>query len=352
MTNSSNIPEAAKRRAKNAYTLLRQFQEQAIQNVPENAATTNEDLIKYGAKLHPYTYKDGATDDQAIENLNTSIEEGVFVHSEIIKVQLHIPNEQCMILWAARWVDQGCPRVIFDNHYASLLMSTDVGTDMLDKVVFPWRAFLIEMPDNLLAIKNEEGALHAICKVFVQIIRADGHDYDTVNIIAMAKNGLQLWRHGVPLEKLTSAKASRERIWGDDFGLKTDSRDDRILNLLGRLIISMCVALSDPDNYRLQKVKKQKHRLGAKYQQKPKLPEVQTFIIGKPTKINCRPALIDYIEGVTRKGPTVRFLVRGHWKFQPHGPDWSLRKLIKIDPYWKGPEEAKILTRAISMEKT
>lgn len=35
-----------------------------------------------------------------------------------------------------------------------------------------------------------------------------------------------------------------------------------------------------------------------------------------------------------------RLLVRGHWRLQPHGPQSSLRKLIFIEPYWRGPEMA------------
>jgi hypothetical protein len=34
---------------------------------------------------------------------------------------------------------------------------------------------------------------------------------------------------------------------------------------------------------------------------------------------------------------TLRIRVAGHWKFQPHGPERSLRKQIFVEPYWKGP---------------
>jgi hypothetical protein len=248
-----------------------------------------------------------------------------------------------MIFWAARWIDQGCPRVVFDNNYASLLMATDVGKDLTDKVVFPWKAFLIELAEGTLSFRDGEGNPHPVQKIFVQVMNPEGED--KFNIVAMARNGLQLWRHGSRINELTISKTSRDRVW--DIGYKTDSRDDRVLNLIGRLVISMCVAMSDPDNFRKQtpsRKNKIKHRLS----KQPALPEIQTFIIGKPTKLNCRPALTDYIEG-TRRGPTVRFLVRGHWKLQAYGPGRTKRKLIQIEPYWKGPEEAKILTRTVLM---
>lgn len=41
----------------------------------------------------------------------------------------------------------------------------------------------------------------------------------------------------------------------------------------------------------------------------------------------------------------VRLLVRGHWKNQAHGPGMTLRKLIHVEPYWRGPEMAELVDR-------
>lgn len=38
-----------------------------------------------------------------------------------------------------------------------------------------------------------------------------------------------------------------------------------------------------------------------------------------------------------------RWIVRGHWTHQPHGPGQSLRKLVYRAPYVKGPEGAPLL---------
>ena len=67
-------------------------------------------------------------------------------------------------------------------------------------------------------------------------------------------------------------------------------------------------------------------------------------------RANCRY----YILGTTatntlKNGPSqqgtgaplaVRFIVRGHWRNQPHGPGRTLRKMTWIQPHWKGPEDA------------
>jgi hypothetical protein len=254
------------------------------------------------------------------------------------QVMINLPDEQMKMMWAARWVDQGCPCVSFESiQYASLLMATDVKPDLLDKVVVPWRSFYIEMPPKLLSTEDSEGVLQPIQKVLVQ------YTDDNFNIVALAENGLQLWTHGVKLEELTTRHVMEGRDWG--YGQKCDSRDDRVLHMLGKLIISICVAMSDPDNYQERKAK---NKSKGRRRNNKGLPELTAFILGRPqlSKIDCTPAIHDFIEGKAKSGPKVQYLVRGHWKHQPYGPGRSLRKLIQIEPYWKGPEDAPILTRS------
>lgn len=38
----------------------------------------------------------------------------------------------------------------------------------------------------------------------------------------------------------------------------------------------------------------------------------------------------------------VRTLVSGHWKMQPHGPRWTERKLIRVEPFWRGPMDGPV----------
>lgn len=40
-----------------------------------------------------------------------------------------------------------------------------------------------------------------------------------------------------------------------------------------------------------------------------------------------------------------RYTVRGHWRRQAHGEKRSLRRLMWIEPHWKGPEAAESMTR-------
>jgi len=47
----------------------------------------------------------------------------------------------------------------------------------------------------------------------------------------------------------------------------------------------------------------------------------------------------------TGSQPLVRFMVRGHWRYQPHGEGNLGRKLIWIQPHYKGPDMATLINR-------
>lgn len=71
------------------------------------------------------------------------------------------------------------------------------------------------------------------------------------------------------------------------------------------------------------------------------------YLLSAPVKIDLRGQVA---EARARKkagggAPTVQFLVRGHWRNQAWGPRASLRRATWIQPFWKGPEDSRILLR-------
>jgi hypothetical protein len=342
-------PPEVLRRAQEADQLLRRLTDRGITR-PDN---TPEDWLKMGTEIWPHSYSDNATDAQAFKKL------AYFIDTEYVrnpldriaafrKLTLQVPDSQCRYLWAARWVDQGCPRVVIEPKYAALLMATDVGRGIVEHVIPPWKAFFIEVPTDLLTIEDEQGEHDSIRYVMFQELVNDFGDR-ICNIIG-AGSRLSLWRHSVPLTEIADPSTTEEKTdWG--VGIEFTSRDDRVVKMMGRLVLSACVALMDSSNYHRQKSRARastRHRLGKG------LKEIQSFVLGKPVSINCRQAILDFIDGShgSRQGPKVQFIVRGHWKHQPYGSGRSLRKFIRIDPYWKGPEDAKILTRTVELGQT
>jgi hypothetical protein len=119
--------------------------------------------------------------------------------------------------------------------------------------------------------------------------------------------------------------------------------DRRAFVLVSRLVCGVCLAMSDPDNIKPPKESK----TSSSHKEDPRDPPVlRTYQLGKPIKLDFRPAIESYLNG-TRKGgvPEVQTLVRGHWKMQTYGPHNSLRKAIHVSPYWRGPEDGPINVR-------
>ncbi|MDI3289309.1 hypothetical protein [Polyangium sp. 15x6] len=78
------------------------------------------------------------------------------------------------------------------------------------------------------------------------------------------------------------------------------------------------------------------------------MPRTMLFRVGKPLEKDFRPAVRDYLEG-RQRNPSVQTLVAGHWKMQPHGPGFSLRRLIYVEPYGRGDVDAPIHVRPIRL---
>jgi hypothetical protein len=73
-------------------------------------------------------------------------------------------------------------------------------------------------------------------------------------------------------------------------------------------------------------------------------PIARRFRIIGDVQHDFRQAVSDYMLGNGHR-LTVQFMVRGHWRDQPHGPTHSLRRRQFIEPFWKGDVAAPISLR-------
>lgn len=317
--------------------------------VMERDVRTAANLAEMGLLLWKLSYKLYPDDDHAaFENLLHEAR----MHDGLLAVSLATPQQQIQLTWAARWADQGLPQITMGHKYCAALLATTIDPDLLGDVVPPWKAFLVVLPTDLLFIKDNEGAPIALTKLCVQQMKtSDGNLH--WNFLAMTDSTLTFWRHGCPSSALV--QTDLVGAWdGASFMLEIDEEEDRVAALLGRLIINICLAMSNPENVRAPKVRS-KPRSSAKHRQGA--PEIRTFQLGKPIELDCREAIKDYVINgprKTRKGgtPSVQVLVRGHWKRQHHGAGRAQRKTIWIEPYWRGPEDAPILARPHVLKAT
>jgi len=251
-----------------------------------------------------------------------------------------LPSVQIMMNWTARWYEQGMPRVVWDNpKYPAMLMASKCDPNVAGMVKPPWEAFLVDLPEGLvMEVDGDESPIKWA------LVHAIPSSKGLVWNILLEADGMEIWRHGLTTEQLVEVGNG---LLNPVFGPELDQRDLLILTLVGRLVIGLCLTLSDPSKVREVKRKERARGSFRMVSKKNKgKGTTRNFVVGAPVNVDCRKAIKEAIQK-PRKGHvlTVRSLVRGHWKMQPHGPRNSLRKLIFREPFWRGPKDAPIVKR-------
>lgn len=269
-------------------------------------------------------------------------------------ISFHRPDERILLMALGRWCDSGFPKVVLDSRHAAMLMSTRAEASVIGEVEPPWPAFVIAVPPDLGLVFSTDGEEHTIERLLVHRIewREGVHMFDDPdylklegrenrwNIVALSAGRAMMHQRGLPTSWLT--ETTRKDPGDYDYMEPFDDRDERVWRLLGRLVIGTCCTLFGH--------RRSDGRLGVRGTRKRigKHPAAWVFELKNPVTVDCRPAVRDYVAGKfgDRRGPvTVQTLVAGHWKMQPHGPRRELRKLIHVEPYWRGPEDAPIAVR-------
>ena len=326
------------------------LKERAAGTLPRKTTDARTHYWNMGTIMWPITYGKGVGEDPKII-IKTLIE----YYQELAETQPDLAESRLLMLrmgegqmsayQAATWIEFGAPVVQLASHrYAAALASTSIPGDI--EVKCPWPCFLIELPVGMFGT-DYEGSPCALTHVMVNVIDAQWcpGGQDLWSFVAYSPEGVTLYRWRQTLESMrdkTPGARMHENVLGafDDL---LDSRDDRTLALLSRIVLSTCVAMSNPEDVRPIG----KHPSTASGNRRfSKEPTCRTYRVGKPIQLDVRPALQAFLDG-KRHGasPTIQFVVRGHWRNQACGPALSLRKTIWVQPYWKGPEDAAINVR-------
>lgn len=271
---------------------------------------------------------------------------------------LYVPAGHIRLLGAAKWARNGFPQVTMSHKFAAALLATGVGKDTLEQVSPPWDSFLLDVPNGLLAIMdNKSGQEQDIQRILV--VRTMNETKGVTWSYVAFGHSVAMCRLGATTEELLPPEIEEDVFVQlendpDSSGLfeslllqgLTD-QDKRVSSLLGRLIINTCLAMSDPENI---KAIGTGHKSSSGPGRSDPEPVVRTYQVGRPVKLDCREYIAKFVRGGARNLPSVQTLVRGHFKSQPHGPKSTLRKVIWREPFWRGPEDAPILTRPHEMK--
>jgi hypothetical protein len=317
-------------------------------------AVSKPDLINMGQMVWDIAYADepGIDDDAVLQKIYAILHEKKNQLTEDVRFALSamilMPEQQITSLGAGRWFHQGLPVIRMGHKYAAALMATNPGKQLED-LKPPWRAFVIELPLGLLTIYDNHSD-QRVNATFILVHHVFSQKKGYVwTYIAFTESRISMWDHGRSTDQLLG-KLREDNKWDtSSFVFKPDEEDERVSELIFRLIINTCLATSGKDR-QLKKVGTG-HRLhDSSCDNRP--PVQRVFQLGKPIKLDCREAVRAYIEGRKKTQLSVQTLVMGHWKRQVHGPQRSLRKWLWLEPYWRGPEDAPIMQRPHDMEDT
>lgn len=262
------------------------------------------------------------------------------------------PEGEVFCCGAVRWAGAGYPEIQIGHKYAASLMVTNVSMEVLKEVHIPFPAFLLELPSGLLHIddETEPSGLRELKSILVTRLynRLVGESWA---YIALTESTISFWRFGYSTEDIVKGEYVTH-FAGDPahnpLAIQITDRDERVAACIGRLILNVCLAMSDPANV----ADKGMHRVGSTHNKTihprlEKLPTTRVFRVGKPVVHDFREAVGAYIRGdAPKRSLNVQTLVAGYWRMQPYGPGNSKRRPQRIEAFWRGPEDAPIVQRA------
>lgn len=248
-----------------------------------------------------------------------------------------------------RWACSSFATVVIGHKLAASFCATSIPDDPAMDVPLAWPCFRIRVPDGLLSTasifvwRGRQGSID-IEKMTTQENRERVGVCTLYTASHLVKFGFEPTVVGYASlefdESTMRSGGTGPNLDKLDAIVRGDAHQREAL-LIGRLLVGVCLELAQPrlseqiDSERVRRAKRL--RASAK-------PVAWLFKLGREVKIDARPYVRDFLDGNARS-VHVQSLVRGHHKMQAHGPQNSLRKLIHVEPYWRGPEDAPIVVR-------
>lgn len=313
------------------------------------ATWADADLMQLGVLLWNDTYRQLATsagDDVELAQHVISRHIGdLYAPATPTKRQAAVDTAQ----FAALWAHDAFQKVVTTHTYAAALMCSDAQREALGDLHLPWRAFMVVVPDGMLQVVDSYGDARHYRRALVCVL-AEGeailcvYDPDAQPVEGRSTSAMLL--HVAPsLADLLFDPP--EQLLGLQ-GPLGSSAEARVLRMVTRMVTGLLVALLYTNDFRKPKAPKGAQRGGGR--DPHRAPEHRVTFVGKPLKIDCRAQVASYLAGKPGsrrdpKAPAVQFMVRGHHKRQVIGVGRTGRKVIWVEPYWKGAEDAPILTK-------
>lgn len=328
--------------------------------IPEDASTFVSRLMRE----HPHLF------DQVSRHGD------LYFHEAMINYQM-----------ALRWVDYGMSVFDITTGLLASLLLTDCDNVEPDEVRFPFPTFAIRLPANFWHIYDDltetdtdvavlwVHQLRALDKAdlpnglnFVSphmVLDRDLTQYvqDRLLIRAVGRSGISVWEvRDVPWKVPTTVEwvNTHHGIVDELTQHEVAETELHMQKAIRRLLVNLSLYLSEKGlgtkvtGQRTTKAKRRK-KAKSKRQQKDE-PRPNVWLLGQEVKVHSEliQAARDWSEQDKQKQGArwrvkKRFIVQGHWRNQAHGPGRTLRKRIRIEPFWKGPREGAKLSHLYTL---
>lgn len=230
--------------------------------------------------------------------------------------------------WAGEWKKCAFARLSVGAKLGAALMLTEAP----DEVVAPWDAWSLCVPDGIITSNN----------MFEFELGSDTPISSRVQYSVM-----RLWCYGTePIAAIGKSNLEKDVCFLNGFGTLGGTGEAPWMQLARNFVKGACLSLSiDIETHRNKPwggPKGSKRAPGV-------VPDAGVdYLLSGSVAIDLRDEVKRICEGRKATGGhtlTVQFLVRGHWRNQAVGIKHQDRKRIWIEPFWKGPEESRVLLR-------
>lgn len=295
----------------------------------------DEMCMRWGVDLWEETYKVGMSDEVARDFID--------------KRMAAAPEEAQrggalldMARFSAQWAVHAFQRLQTSHTFGDAMMGTTTKPECYGDLKVAWSAFMIHVPTGRLVVRDGDRTTE-IARILVAFLSSRVH----IHIISF------------PGEEWWSDSAETMAALFDEKRDPVDSPLGRARFLAKRLTVGLLFAIQNsPSNAKQRTVAAKRSYRGSGRQDEP---EHRFTVVGHPLRVDVRDAIDSYIAtgryeravhngdgsatSVRRGPPLFQSYVHAHQTHQPYGPRHSLRKVMWIEGYWRGPKDAPILSR-------
>lgn len=270
--------------------------------------------------------------------------------SRVLNINVIHPGAQksmaTQALVAGPWAAAGYPTLDITHRLAATLMAMKVDEQVEKLAIPPFPGVVVKLPDNLLFLEDADGNLSSCA-----ILGFSAAEYEGVPCMSysmFSQSTTSVFGTNVPIVGFVSKGDLLQMDYGE---VEAEAVDMRSSELARKLIIGLCLYLSDPSKLGEPRGQKKKGKPAKRNRGPGELPQATTYVIGREIELdsNVVTGIREFVKH-GRKAPSVQYIVSGHWKMQAYGPGRAERKLIQVAPYWRGPVDAPILTHSSSSD--